>query len=162
VRCGGFSRRRRWLDNSGFSRRGQGSPPVRVLAAFHGGGSGCGELSRLRPLPLSHGVAAVDPGVGGRIWLVAVGSGKRVAGFGEQRPDPASGHGYGVDPASGATVHGWAQRASGWARWAYPRGFLFWFFLFDLPRRASNRLGYRDLSTEAVAMPASVNRICPP
>jgi len=40
------------------------------------------------------------------------------------------------------------------------------FFLFDLPRRASNRLGkgpiYRDLSSEAVAKTVSVNSFCPP
>jgi hypothetical protein len=44
--------------------------------------------------------------------------------------------------------------------------FLFFVFLFDLPRRASNRLKkgliYRDLSSEAVVMSASINRICPP
>jgi hypothetical protein len=45
-------------------------------------------------------------------------------------------------------------------------GFPFFVFLFYLPKRASNRLGkgliYRDLSTEAVAMSASVNRFCLP
>jgi hypothetical protein len=44
--------------------------------------------------------------------------------------------------------------------------FLFFIFLFDLPRQASNRLRkcpiYRDLMSEAVAMPASVNPFCPP
>jgi hypothetical protein len=42
----------------------------------------------------------------------------------------------------------------------------FSFFLFDLPRQASNRLRkcptYRDLMSEAVVMPASVNLFCPP
>jgi hypothetical protein len=41
----------------------------------------------------------------------------------------------------------------------------FFCFLFDLPRRASNCLKkgpiYRDLSTETVTMPVSVNRFCP-
>jgi hypothetical protein len=51
--------------------------------------------------------------------------------------------------------------------WMGSPGFstVFFCFLFDLPRRASNRLKkgpiYRDLSTKAVAMPVSVNRFCP-
>ena len=45
-------------------------------------------------------------------------------------------------------------------------GFFLFSFLFDLPRRASNRLEkcsiYCDLMSEAVAMPALVNLFCPP
>jgi len=53
------------------------------------------------------------------------------------------------------------------ARLGLDLGFFFLFvFLFDLPRRASNRLGkgpiYRDLSSEAVAKTATVNSFYPP
>jgi len=45
-------------------------------------------------------------------------------------------------------------------------GFSFFYFLFDLLRRASNRFRkysiYRDLMSEVVAMLASVNPFCPP
>jgi len=80
-------------------------------------------------------------------------------------PKPASGCDGGADPASGGMACGWARRARVWAR-RLIHGFSFFIFLFDLSWRASNRLGidpiYRDLLTEAIAMPASVNRFCPP
>jgi hypothetical protein len=43
---------------------------------------------------------------------------------------------------------------------------IFFFFLFDLPRRATNRRSkghiYRDLCSEAVRKTVSVNTFCPP
>jgi hypothetical protein len=153
---GGCSGRGGW---TGAASPGVGKAPLRrgsrqpfavvdlVVVAFRSGG----------PLPLPHGTAAADwvtgaadPGAGNQIWLVAAGSSKRVAKSGEQRPNPmsewpplASGHNDSADPTSGAAC-----------------------FLFNLLRRASNHLGkgpvYRDLSTEVVAMPVSVNQICSP
>jgi len=51
------------------------------------------------------------------------------------QPPPTSGCDVGADPhpVSGGAARVWARRARGWARWAYPWGFPFLSFMFDLP-----------------------------
>jgi hypothetical protein len=102
-------------------RRHARRPPPEAVA--HGGGSrrvvplACG--SKAGMLPRGRSGVGLSSGCGSRA-VAPLGSGSRASMTRSTGDDD--------DALALAAAHGWARRVRGWARWAYPWGFLFFLF----------------------------------